>query len=172
MPYLLSNLGNIISSLEHPAFTAISLLIHNDIIFMLLLVFLALLFERRTEKIKRIFLALFLGFIIASSLKHFIHSPRPCMISAGAETWHPSKIPCPEGYSFPSMHATLAFILMLAFINKPPYPVFWFFAVFVAFSRIYLGVHSLEDIGAGLVLSPIVYFIVGYMEVFYVSGKK
>lgn len=65
-------------------------------------------------------------------------------------------------YSFPSMHAVVAFSLM-AIANKllPKQRVFWTsFAFLVAFSRIYFGVHYLSDVVFGALIG---YFIGSFL---------
>jgi len=76
--------------------------------------------------------------------------PRPC-------TGGSSLIQCPLDYSLPSGHAAMAFTLMIAFIGKRPFPFFWIFALLVAYTRFYLGVHTFEDLAAALVLAPVAY---------------
>ena len=65
---------------------------------------------------------------------------------------------CPTSYSFPSIHAAAAFALMLSFINKQSYPVYLLFGLFVSFTRIYLGVHQLEDITASLAIAAVCFY--------------
>ena len=57
----------------------------------------------------------------------------------------------------PSGHAAIAFTLMIAFIGKRPFPFYWAFALLVAYTRFYLGVHTFEDLAAALVLAPVAY---------------
>lgn len=69
-----------------------------------------------------------------------------------------SLVPCGKGKSFPSNHAInnfgAAIILSYFFRNKTKY--FYFLAIFVAFSRIYVGVHFPLDIIGGAVLGSLV----------------
>ena len=57
----------------------------------------------------------------------------------------------PSNSSFPSSHAANAFLLaaVLAPRRKRLAPVFWAFAVLVAFSRLYLNRHYLSDVVVG-----------------------
>ena len=60
----------------------------------------------------------------------------------------------PNGYSFPSSHATLAFALAVVLSYKEPKlkKLFFSLAILIAFSRIYLGYHFPGDVLAGAVL--------------------
>ena len=142
-----------LSSVIIPWLTSFSVLIDHDILFGILLIFITIIGERRSEKLKKIFLAVLLAFIAASVLKNAFQIERPCTIIQ-------SKIPCPDSYSFPSIHATLAFILPFAFLRNRLYPFYLSFALFIGFTRIYLLVHSFIDIVGGLVIAALVYYAV------------
>lgn len=76
-------------------------------------------------------------------------------------------------YSFPSMHAAAAFSL-LPILNKKFSKLKWFwilFAVFVSYSRIYLGLHYLSDVIAGAIIGYIVGFMLVYSEEKYAIFK-
>ncbi len=89
-----------------------------------------------------VLMALLLGF----GLKLLIAQERPCSIM-------PSKIDCPEGYSLPSLHSLLAFTLAVSAIGNCSFAVYLAYALFIAFSRVYLGVHTITDVAAGLALA-------------------
>ncbi len=86
------------------------------------------------------------AFLVAV-LKKIVARPRPdYMLSVSAVPF--------SRYSFPSGHATMAF-LMAILLSKyyPRYTyVFYSIAVLVGLSRIYLGVHYLSDVVGGAVL--------------------
>ena len=136
--------------------TFLSVLLSNEFIFFAVVAAMVFLTEKRKDKRAKIILAMIIACVMVIGLKMFFAEPRPCENSIGI-------VGCPSflffGYSFPSGHATIAFLLMLAFLDKPSFPFYWLFAFFVAYSRIFLGVHTFEDIAGALVLAPIAYYI-------------
>jgi membrane-associated phospholipid phosphatase len=87
-------------------------------------------------------IALLLGF----GFKSFLAEGRPCETA-------PSKVPCPTDFSLPSMHALLAFTIAIIAIGTRSFPIFMVYASFIAFSRVYLGVHTIAEVAAGLALA-------------------
>jgi len=64
----------------------------------------------------------------------------------------------PNGYSFPSSHATLAFALAVVLSYKEPNmaKTFFILAILIAFSRMYLGYHYPGDVLAGAALGLLI----------------
>jgi len=91
--------------------------------------------------------------IFAGGLKNIFLRPRPSSSEfrvIGFDTY--------ETLSFPSGHATLVmakFFYVKNFIAKKAMPLFLIVVVLVAISRIYLGLHFLSDVIAGLVLGAV-----------------
>ncbi len=147
-----------ITNLNNPLLTQIAVLLDNEIIFagiIILFAILACYLDKDRRKIKKIAIALILALIIGYGLKYLLDIPRPCEII-------PAKIECPSDSSFPSLHAIIAFTLMISLLDRKRYFLYLLFALFVAFTRIYLGVHTFTDVAASLVLSAIIYGIVDY----------
>jgi len=136
-------------AINSPALTAVSLLLGNDVIFGALILALVLIAERRDGKRLKIMTALVLAVAAGLALKSIYAIDRPC-----------SGAGCPADYSFPSLHAVTAFTLMIAFLDKRSYPFFLFFALFVAFTRLHLGVHTFEDMAAAFPVAVLAYHIV------------
>ncbi len=90
--------------------------------------------------------AVAIAFLLGFSFKSFLQEARPCASA-------PSKIPCPTDYALPSMHALLAFTIAIIAIGTRSFPVYILYAVFIAFSRVYLGVHTITEVAAGLSLA-------------------
>ena len=131
----------------------ISIILNNSAIFGVIIIALLLLGENRNSKRAKIAAAIFVALLAGFALKEMFKVPRPCL----GET---VKIACPDDYSFPSLHATAAFALMIAFINKEKFAYYLLFALITVFTRLYLGVHTIEDVAAGLVVATISYYAV------------
>lgn len=102
---------------------------------------------------KRIFFASTLLTLALSLLvKAYFQLDRPCVDAA-------SLVACPADFGFPSIHAALAGLVIVGSAGSRS---FWFLApasLFVGYSRVFLGVHSLDQVLAGLALGWAVYFL-------------
>lgn len=94
--------------------------------------------------------AVLIGELMATLLKVVFMRPRPCHALEGVRL----LVECPSSYSLPSGHATAAFAAMvfLSARHRRFWPLFIIFAVFVAYTRPYAGVHYPADIAAGALL--------------------
>jgi undecaprenyl-diphosphatase len=83
-------------------------------------------------------------------LKYLIVRPRPCHVLPDVHL----LVGCGSGYSFPSSHAvnTFAAALVLAYFLPRGTWAFFSFAVIVAFSRVYVGVHYPSDVLGGSII--------------------
>ena len=151
-------------SINNELLTQASLLLNNNVFFTLLIIAIVLIAERRNPKRVKIFSALILAFLFSLALKSIFEIERPC-IPLGLDY-------CPEDYSFPSLHATLAFTLMIAFLNKRSYWLFMIFALFVAFSRLVIAAHTFTDIVAALPVALISYYIIDVLWRRYFNEKR
>lgn len=162
MPYDTITQG--INQFNEPVLTVLASLIHDNIIFLVLLVGLLLLGERG-ERTKKILVALVFVALLSLGLKEAFQIERPCNELI-------TKVPCPESYSFPSIHATLAFTLAIAFLYRSNYWIYIAFALLVAASRIYLGVHTFEDVAASLALAAVSYSFIDRIWVHFNEKKR
>lgn len=87
-----------------------------------------------------------LGYVV----KHFVGRHRPSV----ADPSLPNHIPLPVSKSFPSSHASMAVAATWTLGTLYPQwlPALVAVALVLMFSRVYLGVHYLGDVAAGLVL--------------------
>ena len=98
------------------------------------------------KKLAFLFSAIAIAFVLGFFFKPLLQEGRPCLTA-------PSKIPCPPDYSMPSMHALLAFTLVIVSLGNRSFAIYLIYALFVAFSRVYLGVHLITEVAAGLALA-------------------
>ncbi len=139
-------------SIKNDLLTSVSLLINDNVIFAIIVLVLLLISEKRPEKRIKVLSALLLVAILTFGIKEIMAVDRPC-VSLDVSY-------CPEEYSFPSIHAAVAFTLMISFLDKKSYPWFVLFALFISFSRLHLAVHSFRDIAGALPLALVSYYIV------------
>lgn len=99
----------------------------------------------------------FCVYLTSLLFKHLIERPRPCQSLVDIDHLRFLITNCKK-FGFPSTHASLHFALAI-FLGKllRPYgmyiPILFFlWASLVAYSRIYVGVHYLSDIIAGMII--------------------
>ncbi len=126
--------------------------INEPILFVGMVIAATFLLEPKNDKRVKILVAVLMATILGLGLKEAYGIERPCAFETG-------KVTCPNEYSFPSIHAAVAFTFMIAFLNKKIYPVLIVGALVIAISRMYLGVHTFEDIVGGLIVAPFAYAI-------------
>ena len=101
---------------------------------------------REQRKIPYILAAVALALLLGVAFKAFLQEPRPCV-----ET--PGKITCPLDFALPSIHSLLAFTLVVLAVGNRSFAVYLIFALFIAFSRVYIGVHTISEVAAGLAMA-------------------
>ncbi|MBU5689620.1 MAG: phosphatase PAP2 family protein [Candidatus Aenigmatarchaeota archaeon] len=129
------------------------------------------------RKWKRMYFQLFLtlvmtflaSYYIGEILKDLTKIPRPCVGLLG----------CPEGYSFPSKHALIAFALTTAFFletkNKILSSLFAVSSIFISALRVVTFVHTPTDVIAGAIIGIVIGFIVQrfylFLRFYYTESK-
>ncbi|NYZ77085.1 phosphatase PAP2 family protein [Candidatus Micrarchaeota archaeon] len=139
-------------NINNELLTSASRILDNYVVFALIVITLVLVAEKRNPKRVKIFSALLLATVFAVIIKSAIGMERPCT-SMGLDG-------CPSDYSFPSVHAAVAFTLMVSFLDKKSYWFFTLFALFVSFTRLVLAAHSFIDIAGALPVALITYYMV------------
>ena len=115
-----------------------------------------LFFKKKETKVLGILLlaGLAISYYSFTAIKLLISRLRPFM-----ELENVHVLASPDGYSFPSGHATMIF--MTAFLLTGRFKMWYVFysvAALVALSRVYLGVHYPSDIIAGAILGTLIGF--------------
>ena len=104
-----------------------------------------------TTKNKKLFvLSLAITVLLGLGLKVFFGVDRPCV---GGD----SLIPCPLSNGFPSNHALIATALAMGALGTFLFIPLLFFAVVISLTRLWLGVHTLDQIAGGFALAVMVY---------------
>ena len=122
--------------------------VSSEIIIFFLLTSLFLWSENKRRWILPLWLTFFLSAVISFLLKITVQRPRPFFNETG--------------FSFPSSHAILAFCALPILIKEfPKLKYFWIlFAVLIAFSRVYFGLHYLSDVIAGGLIGYLIGIII------------
>ena len=100
-----------------------------------------------------VIMTVWFAWIVSSFLKLIISAPRPFVVQGIDAHFFVTNFS-----SFPSGHATLFFGLATAlyFYNKQIGIIFFIGAIFIAVSRVLIGVHYSQDIMVGAIIGVIV----------------
>jgi len=101
---------------------------------------------REQRKIPFMVSAIIVALLLGLAFKAFLQEQRPCVNI-------PGKIPCPLDFALPSIHALLAFVLVVLAVGNRSFAIYLIYALFIAFSRVYLGVHTISEVAAGLAVA-------------------
>ncbi len=139
----------------------------SEIMFSFILTSLFLWSERKRKWILPLWASLAISVIVAFILKITVQRPRPFQMGivpllpalreVGFSTWN---------FSFPSFESMIAFCAVPILSKEfPRLKKFWIiFAVLVAFSRVYFGVHFVSDVISGGLIGYIIGLLVMNIE--------
>ena len=142
----------------------------GDGIFALLIIGLYYFFVRKSRDALALLYAFVLSGIGAQVIKNIFHTPRPKLFfPQGQYSLFIDHVTLSGNTSFPSGHTATAFAIATVFIillkdKRWQLPIL-IAAVFVAYSRIYLGQHFLVDVLAGALVGTITAFPASYLAV-------
>lgn len=134
-------------------FDLVSLFFHYDTYWYPVLVFFSLLLFFFSRERKVFVAALFLVLATGVVAKSFIAEPRPCVEI-------PGRVVCPTDFGSPSAHAAVAIVLLLGAIGTTLFSPYLVLFLVICLSRVWLGVHSVDQVIAGIAFGALMYFIV------------
>ena len=161
---------NLIEIIKNPFLDIFTSWVISFITVFVILIFITSLFlwkERKREYIPILWLWFISSILISFILKFIVTRPRPFAVY-----YYP--LINIISYSFPSMHAMVAFAA-LPILDKefPKFKWFWFlFALLVSFSRIYNGMHYISDVVFGALLGYFIGLFFIFLEDKYKLFKK
>jgi len=146
-------------------FSFLSLKGSSILIWLLVIILVGILEERKNPGItkqKKKFIILFsvsflVTFLLADViLKNIFLRPRPFLESKIYNLGSISS--CPKDFSFPSAHAATAFTAatVLTYFDKKRRWFYYFVAILISYSRIYLGCHYFFDVVVGAIIGNVI----------------
>lgn len=140
-----------------PVLTQLMQLI-TDSVWVVLPILAIYLYLKKDKNIYSYVLGVVALYVIGDLLKMIFQEPRPCNVSS--LSWI-NNVGCESSFSFPSDHATVLAGLPLFLVNyKVLNILYMLWMVLALFGRIYLGLHYLSDVVAGVILSLLVWYLV------------
>lgn len=142
---------NAVNAIASPGLTFLMAYWADSYILVIPAIFLYMFYKRDRNAFLLVFS--FVGlFALGYLLKSLIKEPRPDCLSQFS--WINHLGPCESGFSLPSNHATALTGLYL-FVDNYKYlrVLYLVWLVGVLFGRVYLGVHFLTDVLAGMIIS-------------------
>jgi undecaprenyl-diphosphatase len=99
--------------------------------------------------------------VVNGPVKGLVRRPRP---AAGRGNLHPHRLRVPSNSSFPSGHAASAATMAVLLSEDGLAPVWWAVALTIAASRVYVGVHHVSDVAAGLAVGAGIGYLARHVD--------
>lgn len=103
------------------------------------------------------FVSVIITILVVQGMKYGFNVPRPCIPCTDGVS--ECNLYCPDEPSFPSGHSAMIFTLFTSFFliyRKKHFLPFFIFPALVAYSRVFLGVHTWIDIIVGSAIGIII----------------
>jgi len=143
-----------ISAFDNPILTALSVALDSltyPLLFILVLWLVFFKFKKIVHEREKVLLSILILVLTVQFVKYVLPFQRPCFVDVS------SKIDCPLDSAFPSGHAAMTSLFILPLLSSALFIPYLIFTIFIAFSRVYLGVHSILDVSAGLMFGMTAY---------------
>jgi len=149
--------------------------VSSEVIIFFILTALFLSRDKKREWIIPLWLSLFLSALVSFVLKITVQRARPFQL--GIVSLLPSLLENSYSiwnFSFPSFQSMLAFCAIPILSKQyPKLKKFWIaFAVLIAFSRVYFGLHFFSDVIAGGIIGYLIGMLIVRLEKEHKFGKK
>lgn len=99
--------------------------------------------------------------VVNGPAKALVRRPRP--VAVGRRS-HPHRLRVPSNSSFPSGHAASAATMAVLLSEDGLAPVWWTVALTIAASRVYVGVHHVSDVAAGLAVGAGIGYLARHVD--------
>lgn len=99
--------------------------------------------------------------VVNGPAKSMVRRPRP---AAARRHPHPHRLRVPSNSSFPSGHAASAGTMAVLLSEDGLAPLWWAVALTIAASRVYVGVHHVSDVAAGLAVGAGIGYLARHVE--------
>lgn len=99
--------------------------------------------------------------LVNGPAKGVVRRPRPV---AARRHPHPHRLRVPSNSSFPSGHAASAATMAVLLSEDGLAPLWWAVALTIAASRVYVGVHHVSDVAAGLAVGAGIGYLARHVD--------
>jgi len=155
---------SVILGLDVPFLTWLALILNDNLVWYVVVgIFLLVMVLGARARARCVLLSFALLLVATYALKMYYGEPRACEIVRFG-------VACPADYAFPSGHSAISFFFVAASMGTPLFAFYFILGALISLTRLYLGVHTITQVAAGLVLGIACYYLVD--KLFYNFGWK